>query len=360
MPIVVVFRLFLFSLLLAFQAGAARAGTDRTPGSAAVAMPELGMALPDPGWRDTVSPGERDPRVAELRHILVARGVVSPSAQDPYLYDQDMIDAVRSVQARLGIEETGVMTPELMERLVSGGPLPRPGPVPASLTSPVDMPATSVRVSIAADELRYVRDGRTVLQSRVIIGAPTHQTPELRALITGVIFNPSWNVPEGIEQRKIIPHMFADPDYLEKNHIDAIDPVSGRAVAQDVAMEDADRYRYRQRPGDFNSLGAVKLDMPNPYTVYLHDTPERELFRSEDLRQSSGCVRVEEIMELARSLLGEETWAKENVDERLASGQTFRIALPKPVPVIFYYRTAETVDGEVRENGDPYGLAAVR
>lgn len=327
--------------------------SDWTRLSAAGAVAPV-HAVPAIEWRDTVGPGERSPKVSEVREILDAYGLAPRDPIDVYRFDPELAAATRSLQSRLGFEPDGIVTPALMDRLLGDGA--RAGALIASAAAagPVDFPKTSVRVSIAARELSFVREGREVLRSRVIIGAPAHPTPEFSTSITAVTFNPPWNVPEGIKGRKIVPHMKEDPSYLARNHIEIIDPVSGRVLTRDEAMTDPMRYRYRQIPGSFNSLGFMKLEMPNSHTVYLHDTPERELFESEDLRRSSGCVRVEKISELAQALLGRELWQKERVDERLAAGGTFRVSLPNPVPVILYYRTAEPYGNGVRVNGDPY------
>ena len=172
-------------------------------------------------------------------------------------------------------------------------------------------------------------------------------------------FNPYWTVPVSIVRRDLIPKMQAEPDYLTKNHIRIFDRSNRELQPEQInwETEEAVNYQFKQDPGDFNSLGAIRINFPNAHDVYMHDTPLKNLF-GEDFRfHSSGCVRIQNVRELVYWLLSETPgWPRVEVDRVIKSAERKDARLAKPVPLHWVYVTAwATADGVVQFRDDIYG-----
>ncbi len=161
--------------------------------------------------------------------------------------------------------------------------------------------------------------------TRVVVGEPDKQTPELQARIGSILFNPPWYVPHSIATREILPRLRRDPGYLVRHRM-VIGP-SGSIV---------------QRSGPRSSLGQLKFEMPNRFDVYLHDTPLKNLFAFDNRRQSHGCVRVQNPRELAALLLQEPVGS---VNEAISVGDTHRQYLPASLPIYIVYQTVSAGPG---------------
>jgi L,D-transpeptidase YcbB len=185
---------------------------------------------------------------------------------------------------------------------------------------PRNLPAERVWVNIPNAQLVLYRDNRPIFTTRVVVGQTDWQTPELRASIESLLFNPPWNVPPSIAAQEIMPKVARDPDYLSKHHM---------VVRANGAIQ--------QLPGQGTALGQLKFELPNRFDVYLHDTPLKNLFARDNRRQSHGCVRVENPRELAALLLQQPV---EVINKGIGLGYTNRRALPGPVPVFLVYQTA--------------------
>jgi murein L,D-transpeptidase YcbB/YkuD len=194
------------------------------------------------------------------------------------------------------------------------------------------------------------------------VGRPYRETPVFKSLITYVVFNPTWTIPTGILVKDKLPILKKDPGYLKRNHIRVIDR-SGREVdpySINWKAYGAGRlppYQLRQDPGDDNALGLVKIMFPNPYSVYLHDTPTKSLFDKDERIFSSGCIRVQKAFELAERLLNDPArWNASTIAEVVAAKAMKTVNLAKPVPVLILYWTAQpTPDGRVIFRNDVYG-----
>ena len=216
-----------------------------------------------------------------------------------------------------------------------------------------------VIVDIAGYELRYVQDRKVTWTSRVVVGRPYRQTPIFKSEIDHVVVNPTWTVPPTILGQDILPAVRRDPGYLAKKGLDVIDR-NGRVL--DPASIDWSRYSgrnfpyfLRQGPGDDNALGRVKIMFPNPYLVYLHDTPSRSLFERDDRAFSSGCIRVEGPFDLVERLLDDPKWDRTALQSAVETGRTQTVRLAKPVKILMIYWTVdETDDGRIVFKRDVY------
>ncbi len=179
----------------------------------------------------------------------------------------------------------------------------------------------------AAAQQATLWEGRSQVDSwRVIVGRTVSPTPVFSTEVSGVVINPWWNIPTSIAAEGIAAFVRRNP---------------AAARAQGYVYSDG---RYRQMPGENNALGRIKLVMPNPYSVFLHDTSNRALFDRENRFLSHGCVRVDQALEFATTLLAADGWERADVEERVATGETATIALSRPIPLYIAYFTAEPDD----------------
>ena len=169
----------------------------------------------------------------------------------------------------------------------------------------------------------------------MIVGRPSRQTPTFEAVIDAITFNPSWHVPVDILRKDILPEMAKDFGYAQRRKIDVYARENEFSIRIDPRAVNWKRrptsYRFVQRPHDSNALGRVKFEMENPYGIYLHDTPDRYLFQRDRRTFSSGCVRIDAALDMARLLLGDDVWQVGRITERLNGGRTFRVSLPEAV-----------------------------
>ena len=165
-----------------------------------------------------------------------------------------------------------------------------------------------VVVNIPAAVAEAVENGKVVRRHAAIVGKPDRPSPTLTTHLTAVNLNPTWTVPLGILKKDIRTKMRRDPGYIARMHMRVLDG-SGREIdpsSVNWQSDGAPNYTVRQDSGSFNALGALRFDMPNPHSVYLHDTNNRSLFSADYRFQSSGCARIENPRDLAVWLLQEQ------------------------------------------------------
>ena len=297
-----------------------------------------------------IEPGDKGPLIPSLRQRLAAEGDLPEELPLVDIYDADRRAAVRRFQARHGLAVDGRIGRATVVAL-NVSVADRIEQIELNLERwrgmPRDWPATRIVVNAASAQLTFYRDGAPVLTSRVIVGDVRHPTPVLSARVESVLFNPPWNVPPSILRTEIQPKVARDPDYLARNHMHVVggdgDGIRGRG------------WRVQQEPGPWNSLGRIKLELPNPFDVYLHDTPARSLFAKPVRALSHGCIRVEEVKPLASALLGE-AWSGEAIDQAINDGATLRVPLGMEVPVYIVYFTADAEPARAVEfRDDLYG-----
>lgn len=202
---------------------------------------------------------------------------------------------------------------------------------------PRRLPADRVWVNVADQRLALYRADRQVFSTRVVVGddARRNQSPEFRAVIEASFFNPPWVIPSDIVTAEILPRISRDPGYLTRNNM--ILRTNGE---------------IEQLPGPNAGLGLIMFDMPNRFDVYLHDTPDRQVFSRDNRRISHGCIRVQNPRELAALLMRQPV---DTIDQGIARGGTTRNRLPTPVPVFVIYQTAFLdTDGALQFRPDFY------
>lgn len=218
-----------------------------------------------------------------------------------------------------------------------------------------DLPPSYVLVDIASYRVRYRRPSGETWESKVVVGRPFRETPAFRSQIDKLTVNPSWTVPPTIFEQDVAPKARLDAAAtLEKKHLRAVDG-QGREVPLDsIDWSDSRSVILRQDPGPENPLGQLKISFDNPYQVYLHDTPSRALFEEDARANSSGCIRVENVLELARLLI-EDSGTTADLQQLVTDGETKEVKLSRDIPVLLHYSTIDvTPDGQVVFQKDIY------
>jgi murein L,D-transpeptidase YcbB/YkuD len=309
--------------------------------------------------------GDRGPSVDLLRVRLTAEGYLPTPDGAGEAFDAALDQALRRFQARQGLTVDGKLGPVTAASL-NVGVDERIRQIELNLerlrAMAHDWPQTRIVVNAAAQSLAFYRDGELILESPVIVGDPQHPTPVIAAQVGAVIFNPAWNVPESILRKEIQPKLQRDPGYLLRNHMRIVGRTNGDPYGSDLDWRStnilARGWELQQEPGPWNSLGVVALEMPNPFDVYLHDTPAKAAFTQAYRALSHGCIRVQAIRELAAALLGG-SWSADSIEPVVADGHTLRVPVAEPVPVYLVYLTAFVdADGSVEFRDDVYGRDA--
>lgn len=213
-----------------------------------------------------------------------------------------------------------------------------------------------VLVDIAGYKIYFFRNSQLVWQSQVQVGKPARQTPVFKAKITHVTFNPTWTVPPTILRKDVLPKLKNNLDYLAKNNIRVLDDHGRELDPKTIDWKNPGDVTLRQDAGDDAALGQVAIRFPNPYSVYLHDTPHRDLFSNNVRAFSSGCIRVARPLELVELLFNDpEKWNQAAIEQFIAQGETRNVNLPKPVPILLAYWTIDLFsDGDIGFKPDIY------
>ncbi len=206
-------------------------------------------------------------------------------------------------------------------------------------------------------EIMLKEKGKTTMQMKAVVGKPDRETPSLNADIVNIVFNPSWGVPPGIMKKDVIPGLLnKGTGYLDKKDLKVYDRKGNEVDPSTITADNYKGYVFRQPPSEKNALGQVKLNMPNPWDIYLHDTPSKGDFELEERYKSSGCVRLERALPLAEYILKKMNSNNDTlqIDNVLNAGETKYIKLQHRLPVHIVYLTAYDVDGRLQFFKDIY------
>jgi murein L,D-transpeptidase YcbB/YkuD len=291
--------------------------------------------------------GMTDPRVLALRARLAAEDpVVAAVAEGGPTFDAALAQAVMRAQKRYGLEPTGTVGKSTLINLnqpVGQRILQIIANMERWRWLPPQLPADRIQVNIAAAVLSVFHQDTPTLSMRAVTGRPGDETPMLYSQVQSIVFNPPWNVPSTIATKELWPKERAHPGYFKANDFVVIPTGEGTN-------------RLQQKAGPKAALGLIKFDFPNPYGVYLHDTPSRAKFESFSRLASHGCVRLQRPLVLAKAVLASNAdWSPEAIDSTIASGKTVRAQLDQPISVFLFYWTAYVApDGQVDFRNDPY------
>jgi L,D-transpeptidase YcbB len=339
----------------------------------AKASERYGAIVDAGGWPTDVKPlrpGDKGLEVAKLRKRLAIEGDLPGLHAAGQSWGPELTDALKRFQARMGLKQTGVVAGATLKAMN----------VPASvrfneLASSANRLAGAnfpfedryVAVNIPSTAVEAIDKGVVAHRYVAIVGDPDHPSPEITAHVQVVNLNPTWTVPTSIITKEIIPRMQRDPGYLTRAKIRILDG-SGNEIhpkAINWSTERAASYTLRQDSGAGNSLGSIRIGMPNKLAVYMHDTPSKRLFGADYRFLSHGCVRVQGVYDLAEWLLQGTggpagAWTKPDMLEKVKESAPYDIRLAHPVPVIWVYLTGwANGDGPANFRDDVYGLDTV-
>ena len=298
------------------------------------------------GWRDLSFDRSFNIWTADDASLLSLRDRLS--IEDPVLSaivrpsSSDIEAALQRFQARNGQPSDGVMTPTTIASLNISASA-RALQIAANMERLRWLPRVEaksyVTVNVPDATLQVVNLGVPILTSRVIVGRPKDPTPIFQAQITDVVANPPWIVPEKIARQEILPKAGRNPSYLARHHMIIVNG------------------QVRQLPGQSNSLGLLKLEVTDRFSVYLHDTPSRALFAHNERFLSHGCVRVQQVIPLASyALTGDITGGVRRILSAIATGRTVHLPIKTPIPLYVNYFTAfVSTDGILQFRPDVYG-----
>lgn len=220
---------------------------------------------------------------------------------------------------------------------------------------PRQLPPKRLEVRIAQYELRHISPDAPAISHKVIVGTRSDQTPSFLAEIRSVTINPSWDPPPSIAA-ELLRRFRRNPSAAAREGFEALNAEG--AVISPGAVDWSARpfpYRLRQRPGPANALGRIRFDIPNPYSIRLHDTPSRSLFGRDERALSHGCIRVENPVDLAVRVIAQPDWTREAIDAGIESGVQQSVTLSEPLPVYLIYITASANEaGEIAYAEDFY------
>ncbi len=308
-----------------------------------------------------LKPGMQDKRVPLIRQYLLLVGDLPAGAHhDGDLYDADLVAAVKWFQFRHGLTDDGILATTTFEAMAV--PVAdRIRQIELNLERrrwmDDDLGPYYILVNVADQELKVVKDGKTVHTAKVVVGKPYTRTPVFSETMKYIVFSPYWNVPPNIANNEYLPKLKRNPGVLAKENIRVFNDNGTEINPYSVKWSAFTRmpYSLRQDSGGKNALGKVKFMFPNRFNVYLHDTPSKSLF-DRDLRIfSHGCMRVQNPLDLALLLLADEGWTRERIDSTIAQGRQRIVSLKTQIPVHVTYLTAwVNKDGAVNFRRDPY------
>jgi len=312
--------------------------------------------------------GDIDARVDIIRKRLIITGDIDSPVRNvkPGEFDESLLKGVQRFQNRHGIEPDGVVgvgTLTAMNVPVES----RISQIELNLERwrwiPHDLGPRYILVNIADYSLAVVENQSTVLKMRVVVGKAYRRTPVFSEKMKYMVLNPFWTVPIKIAVEDKLPIIRKNPLYLTQQHIKVFENWNEGAPEINPVIIDWYQvtasnfpYRLRQDPGPSNALGRIKFMFPNKFSVYLHDTPQRGLFKRASRDFSSGCIRIEKPVELAKYLLqNDPQWPGQKIQETIDSGVTTVVRIKDPIPVHLLYWTAwVTETGTIHFGNDIY------
>jgi murein L,D-transpeptidase YcbB/YkuD len=318
-----------------------------------------------------VHPGERYAALRDLRRRLIEIGDLAADTQatpSPE-YSGSIVDGVKRFQGRHALEPDGVLGRATFEALnVSFAA--RVSQIELALERLRALPPLGhqrfIVVNIPAFQLFAFESiggrGAPTLEMKVVTGkALDTRTPVLFEELRYVELRPYWNVPRSILVKELLPLLRRHSGYLRANHMEVVGPrgklVGDGQSAAVLKMLASGEARIRQKPGAWNALGLAKFVFPNASNVYLHGTPDAELFARSRRDFSHGCIRLEDPVGLAAWVLQDQpAWGLPAIEAAMNGAETTRVLLTKPMPVVVFYTTAVArPDGTIRFYDDVYG-----
>lgn len=305
--------------------------------------------------------GDLSDDILILRERLSITGDLNDANnQNSSYFDEKLEEALKNFQYRHGLEEDGILGPQTINALniLLSEKIRRLEITQEEIYNLFDEYVKSyIFINIPAFELKVIEHGKEILDMRAIIGKTNSKTPIFKDKLKYLVFNPTWRIPIRKTVNEIIPRIKEDPSYLDRKNIRVFDSWDENAKEITPGQIDWDQYNLNnfdlmleQDSGPNNELGNVKFMFPNNYLVYIHDTPNKDLFEYRVRTFSSGCIRIEKPIELALYCLKDQAgWDSDRIMKVLESGEIEQVNLVEHIPIVIVYWTAW-----VDENGIVY------
>ncbi len=310
-----------------------------------------------------IRPGETNARITSVKKRLTELGYYQGSLDSlQQQYNEEVQEAVKAFQRDHGIQIDGL----LGNSTISSLNLTRRDRYHQILVNmerwrwyPRKLGEHYIIINIPDYKLSVVKNGDTIRSHKTMVGTEARKTPVFSDEVAYIVYNPTWTIPPTIKKNDVIPGASRNLNYLKNRDIKIYDRNGKTIDPSEVNWSSAEarNYTYRQRAGSTNPLGLVKIIYPNEYMIYLHDTPSKNLFEKNARAQSSGCVRVQDALDLAEYLLSDqEEFDNEKIQEIISSGKTTEIPVKQAVKVHHFYWTASYEKDTIRFIDDIYNL----
>ncbi|WP_252111737.1 L,D-transpeptidase family protein [Gramella jeungdoensis] len=310
-----------------------------------------------------IRPGESDARIELVAKRLAELGYFKENVDSTNTnYNLKLQDAVKAFQQDHGLQVDALLGSTTIKNLN----LTRRDRYHQILVNlerwrwyPRDLGEHYIIINIPHYKLSVVKNGDTIRSHRTMVGTQVRKTPVFSDEVGYIVYNPTWTIPPTIKKNDVIPGMRRDANYLRKKGLRVFDS-DGNLVDPSTVDWSSSKplsYTYRQQPGASNPLGVVKIIYPNEYMIYLHDTPSKDLFQKNARAQSSGCVRVQDALDLAKYLLSDqEKYDDEKIEEIIKSGKITEIPVTQVVKVHHFYWTVINEKDTTKFIDDIYNL----
>lgn len=272
-------------------------------------------------------------------------------------------DAIRKAQVARGLTVDGKAGPQLVGSL-NNTDWEKFARIAINLDRykllPDSMPERYIWVNIPAYSMQFYDSGMVIMESKIIVGQPKTRTPVLNSTVTNFITYPQWTVPFSIIIKEMLPKIQKSTDYLRKENLMVVDRYDSIIHPDSINWSKLSKtyfpYLIKQREGDDNSLGVIKFNFSNKYSVYLHDTNARSLFSRSNRAMSHGCVRVQDWKSLAQNLVYTDTvrYHQDTLSAWIKRGEKHTVGLQKKTPIYLRYFTVQATDGKIKLYDDIY------
>ena len=310
------------------------------------------------GWSSvsagsSLKAGMQGPRIQALRDRLSRSGDLPEEKLQSPTFDKALTQAVRRFQQRHFLDIDGVVGKQTLAKLNT--PVrQRINQIRVNLERvrwiSHDLPPTFILVDIADFTLYYYKNNQVIWTTKIIVGLPYYTTPSFESSIKYLAINPTWTIPRSIIRRETIPNIQQDGDYLQEQNLHILDyqgrPINPASIDWHSYPGRSFPYLIRQTPGPHNALGRIKFILPNKHSIYLHDTPHRELFSRDHRAFSHGCIRVDNPLTLGELILTNDgqNWDRYRFEKAIAGGKTTTVSLKTALPIMLIYWTVTAED----------------
>jgi murein L,D-transpeptidase YcbB/YkuD len=299
-----------------------------------------------------LKPGQTSPELTKILQLIARSlddemggeyGELLARLVESETYAEELIPVIKAAQGRHGLKEDGVIGPRTVAALAGVSKAERLDRVRVALEQlrwlPSELGSTRVFINQPAFTARFIENGHEKLHMRVVVGKPSNQTSFFYDEIEQVDYNPYWGVPQSILVNEMLPRLRRDPGYLDRAGYEVTDARGRRISSSSINWWRYGAkipYNVRQTPSEANALGELKILFPNAHAIYMHDTPQKELFQRDSRAFSHGCVRLADPRGMAAAVLGTDV---DYIAQKLKTGHSSE-KVPNKIPVYVAYFTA--------------------